>query len=50
VDSAPVFQLSNVNSGLLMGVSDMSTQDNAPVVQFQDNGTPDHLWQLLPAA
>ncbi|SEP51043.1 MGH1-like glycoside hydrolase domain-containing protein [Amycolatopsis saalfeldensis] len=49
VYSAPVFQLANVNSGLLMGVSDMSTQDGAPVVQFQDNGTRDHLWQLVPA-
>lgn len=47
--SPPVFQIQNVNSGLLMGVADMSTQDGAPVVQFHDNGTADHLWQLVPA-
>jgi hypothetical protein len=25
----------------------MSTADSAQVVQFSDNGTDDHLWQLL---
>jgi len=40
----------NANSGLVLGVSGMSTSDNAPVVQFHDNGTADHLWRLEPAS
>jgi uncharacterized protein (AIM24 family) len=47
--SQPVFHIQNVNSGLLLGVSNMSIQDSAPVVQFHDNGTADHLWRLAPA-
>jgi hypothetical protein len=31
-----------------MGVSGESAADSAPVVQFANNGTPDHLWRLLP--
>ena len=45
----PVFHIQNVNSGLLLGVDHMSTQDGAQVVQFHDNGTADHLWRLVPA-
>jgi hypothetical protein len=41
------FKLRNANSGLLMGVSSMSWDDSAQVVQFEDNGTADHLWQLV---
>ena len=41
------FRLENQNSGLVMGVSDMSWDDSAQVVQFDDNGTADHLWQLV---
>jgi hypothetical protein len=33
-------KLQNVNSG-------MSTADSAQIVQFQDNGTPDHNWRLM---
>ena len=40
--------LQNLNSGLFMGVSNMSTADSADVVQFENNGTADHLWRLLP--
>jgi Ricin-type beta-trefoil lectin domain-like len=29
-------------------VAGMSTVDGASVVQYRDNGTADHLWQLLP--
>ncbi|MBR7828781.1 glycoside hydrolase family 127 protein [Actinospica sp. MGRD01-02] len=41
------FRLRNVNSGLVMGVSGMSWDDSAQVVQFDDNGTADHLWQFI---
>ncbi|MGW2960881.1 beta-L-arabinofuranosidase domain-containing protein, partial [Streptomyces sp. NPDC001220] len=37
----------NKNSGKVMGVDLMSTADSAHVVQFDDNGTADHLWQLI---
>ena len=40
--------IQNVNSGKVLAVSGMSTADSAPVVQFSDNGTADHLWRLLP--
>jgi hypothetical protein len=29
----------------VLGVAGMSTGDNADVVQFDDNGTADHLWR-----
>jgi hypothetical protein len=41
------FRLRNVNSGKVLGVSNMSAADSANVVQFTDNGTADHLWQLI---
>jgi hypothetical protein len=43
------FKILNQNSGLLLGVSGMSMADSADVVQFEDNGTPDHLWWLVDA-
>ena len=30
----------------MLGVAGMSTADSAQVVQFTDNGTADHRWQL----
>ena len=42
----PVFFIQNVNSGLLMGVEDESTAQEAQIQQYADNGTPDHLWQM----
>ena len=41
------FRLKNANSGLVMGVSNMSWDNSAQVVQFDDNGTADHLWQFI---
>ena len=41
------FRLRNADSGMVMGVSNMSWDDSAQVVQFDDNGTADHLWQFL---
>lgn len=40
------YRIQNRNSGKVLGVAGMSTQDSANVVQFGDNGTADHLWQL----
>ncbi|MEV6011012.1 RICIN domain-containing protein [Streptomyces sp. NPDC051976] len=40
-------RLRNRNSGKVMGVDLMSTANSAHVVQFDDNGTADHLWQLV---
>jgi hypothetical protein len=44
---APYRKIRNRNSGKLMGVDLMSTANSAQVVQFDDNGTADHLWQLV---
>ncbi len=45
----PIFQMANVNSGLLIGVQDVSTAGGAQLQQYQDNGTNDHLWELVDA-
>lgn len=37
----------NVNSSKVLGVLNMSTADNASVLQWTDNGTADHQWTLL---
>ncbi|WP_428391151.1 MGH1-like glycoside hydrolase domain-containing protein [Lichenicoccus sp.] len=47
--SRPIFQISNVNSGLVLGVQAASRADGAQVKQFQDTGTNDHLWILADA-
>ncbi|MFI0941337.1 RICIN domain-containing protein [Streptomyces sp. NPDC021020] len=44
---APYRRIRNKNSGKVMGVDLMSTANSAHVVQFDDNGTADHLWQLV---
>ncbi|SCD51047.1 hypothetical protein GA0115253_100781, partial [Streptomyces sp. Termitarium-T10T-6] len=31
----------------VLAVDGMSTADSAHVVQYDDNGTADHLWRLL---
>ncbi len=41
-------KIRNRNSGKVMGVDVMSTANSARVVQFDDNGTADHLWQFVP--
>ncbi|MEU6403341.1 RICIN domain-containing protein [Streptomyces sp. NPDC046985] len=40
-------RLANRHSGKVLGVDGMSGADSAQVVQFSDNGTADHLWQLV---
>lgn len=42
------FKIKNYHSGLLLAVSGMSLADSADVTQWEDNGTVDHLWALLP--
>ncbi|MFC8595072.1 RICIN domain-containing protein [Streptomyces atroolivaceus] len=41
------YRIRNQHSGKVLGVDGMSTADSAHVVQYDDNGTADHLWQLL---
>ncbi|MFF5215902.1 beta-L-arabinofuranosidase domain-containing protein [Micromonospora sp. NPDC000442] len=41
------FRLANVASGLVLGIENMSTADGAPALQWGDNGTADHDWQLV---
>ena len=41
-----LFRSENYNSGLLLGVTGESTSSGAQVLQWTDNGTPDHLWTL----
>ena len=47
--SRPIFQIVNVNSGLLLGVQGASLADDATIQQFQDSGTNDRLWELADA-
>ncbi|CRG84583.1 hypothetical protein PISL3812_01848 [Talaromyces islandicus] len=42
-----IFELQNKNSAKLMGVEDESKANNATIQQYEDNGTPDHLWQFI---
>lgn len=44
---AAAFRIQNQNSGKVLGVDGMSTANSARVVQFADNGTADHRWQLV---
>ncbi|KAM7204984.1 carbohydrate-binding module family 13 protein [Rhypophila sp. PSN 637] len=44
--TAPIFQILNLNSNKLMGVENMSKQNSANIHQYEDNGTPDHYWEL----
>ncbi|WP_086664968.1 beta-L-arabinofuranosidase domain-containing protein [Lentzea kentuckyensis] len=42
------YRLFNAASGLVLGVRTMSTSDGADALQWGDNGTADHNWQLVP--
>ncbi len=42
-------RLRNRHSGLIAGVQSMSGADGAAALQWADNGTPDHQWELAPA-
>ncbi|HET9171364.1 MAG TPA: RICIN domain-containing protein [Actinospica sp.] len=41
------YRLQNVNSGLLLGVNGASTSSGAAALQWSNNGTRDHLWDLV---
>ncbi|WP_249227901.1 glutaminase domain-containing protein [Kutzneria sp. CA-103260] len=41
-------RIQNKHSGKLLAVQDQSTANSAEVTQYADNGTPDHLWALVP--
>ena len=41
------YKIENYNSGLVLGVPNESTSSGAQVLQWTDNGTPDHLWTLV---
>lgn len=43
----PACRLQNKNSGKVLAIDGMSTADSAHLVQFDDNGTTDHLWRLV---
>jgi hypothetical protein len=47
--SPPIFQIVNVNSNKLLAVQNASQNDSANVQQYHDNGTADHLWELVDA-
>lgn len=46
IQSGHIYKLQNVNSGKVLGISDMSTADGANAVQWSDNGTADHEWTV----
>nr|WP_308457391.1 RICIN domain-containing protein [Streptomyces sp. SM10] len=41
------YRIASRNSGKVLGVDGISTANSAHVVQYDDNGTADHLWHLL---
>ena len=45
--NTPVFKINNVNSNKLLAVSMASLTRGAAAQQYQDNGTRDHLWELV---
>ncbi|QFU97179.1 Endo-1,4-beta-xylanase [Luteimicrobium xylanilyticum] len=47
--NAGTYSIKNVNSGLVLGVQNMSTSWGASVIQWSDSGTSDHLWKVVAA-
>jgi hypothetical protein len=41
------FRLVNAASGLVLGIQNMSTADGGLALQWADNGTADHDWQII---
>jgi uncharacterized protein len=44
---AASFRLANAASGLVLGIQNMSTADGGLALQWADNGTRDHDWELI---
>jgi len=40
------YKLVNENSALILGIAPPSLAANSTVLQWSNNGTPDHLWQF----
>ncbi|MFD6922639.1 beta-L-arabinofuranosidase domain-containing protein [Streptomyces sp. NPDC059944] len=47
IPEPPFRRIANKNSGKVLGVDGMSTDNSARVVQFDNTGTGDHAWQLV---
>jgi hypothetical protein len=47
IEAGVAFRIQNQHSGKVLGVDQMSQANSARVVQFGDNGTADHLWQIV---
>ncbi|MCP2246618.1 beta-L-arabinofuranosidase domain-containing protein [Lentzea aerocolonigenes] len=45
--SGPSYRLVNAGTGMVLGIQNMSTADGGLAVQWHDNGTADHNWQLI---
>ncbi|HTJ36365.1 MAG TPA: beta-L-arabinofuranosidase domain-containing protein [Dactylosporangium sp.] len=43
----PAYRLANASSGLVLGIQNMSTADGGLALQWADNGTADHDWELV---
>ncbi|KOX06472.1 hypothetical protein ADK65_01690 [Streptomyces sp. NRRL B-1140] len=41
-------RLANVGSGLVLGIQNMSTADGGRALQWNDSGTADHDWHMIP--
>ncbi|MER5831307.1 beta-L-arabinofuranosidase domain-containing protein [Streptomyces sp. NPDC002130] len=41
-------RLTNAGSGLVLGIQNMSTADGGRALQWNDSGTADHDWQMVP--
>ncbi|WP_030735151.1 beta-L-arabinofuranosidase domain-containing protein [Streptomyces sp. NRRL S-31] len=41
-------RLANVGSGLVLGIQNMSTADGGLALQWNDSGTADHDWRMIP--
>jgi uncharacterized protein len=46
-NSGGTVRLTNVGSGLLLGIQNMSTADGGRALQWSDNGTADHDWYMV---
>ncbi|HLU29882.1 MAG TPA: RICIN domain-containing protein, partial [Glycomyces sp.] len=44
-----IVKLYNANSGMVLGVENMSTADGGLAVQWYDTSTADHYWEIVPA-
>ncbi|MFI8930845.1 beta-L-arabinofuranosidase domain-containing protein [Streptomyces sp. NPDC053474] len=45
--SGSTVRLTNVGSGLVLGIQDMSTADGGRALQWHDSGTADHDWHII---